>query len=135
MGRLHNESNAQSERLFTSKRNHAVDSLAEPDLLEAGKDDRQACLHLEPSNINQANRVRETRKTGQEMGRRPQHLLTTRWQRPHEGHDLPHHGGRQLEMGERLHNQQTQATSMTHDPYHHDYDNPTNIARPTNRYD
>ena len=44
------------------------------------------------------------RKSGQEMGRRHQHLLATRHiqqrrQPPHERHDLAYHGGRQLEMG------------------------------------
>ena len=40
--RLDNESNAQSGRLVCSKRNHVVDPSAEPDLLEASKDDCQA---------------------------------------------------------------------------------------------
>ena len=31
--------------------------------------------------------------------------------------------------------EQTQTTSTTHDPCHHDYDNPTNNARPNNRFD
>ena len=39
MGRPHDESNAQSGRLVGSKRNHDVDLQAEPDLLEAGRDD------------------------------------------------------------------------------------------------
>ena len=48
--------------------------------------------------------VPETRKTGQEMGRRPQHPLVARriQQRQHrsdERHDLAHYGGRKLEMG------------------------------------
>ena len=36
---LHNESNAQSGRLVSSKQNHVADPQAEPDLLEAVKDD------------------------------------------------------------------------------------------------
>ena len=39
--RLDNESSAQSGRLVSSKRNHVVDAQAEPDLLEAGKEDCQ----------------------------------------------------------------------------------------------
>ena len=56
MGRLQNDSNAQSGRLVSSRRNHVVVSQAEPDSLQAGKDDcqtprrplDQACLQLEP---------------------------------------------------------------------------------------
>ena len=56
------ESNAQSGWFVSSKRIHVVDPQAEPDSLEAGKDDcrtprkllDQACLQLEPSSINQA---------------------------------------------------------------------------------
>ena len=128
-------------QMMSQKKNWNQGSTA-PDLLEAGKDDcqaprrllDQACLKLEPSNFNQAERVPETRKTGREMGRRPQRPLTTRWsqqrqQRPHERHDLAHHDGGQLEMGchgKRLLKQQTQTTSSTHDPHHHRFDNPTN---------
>ena len=39
--RMRNESNAQSGRLISSKWNHVVDPQAEPDLLEAGKNDCQ----------------------------------------------------------------------------------------------
>ena len=57
---LHNESNAGSGRLVSSKRNHVVDPQAEPDLLKTANDDcqipqrplGQAYLQLE-SNINQ----------------------------------------------------------------------------------
>ena len=75
---------------FMTRATHKADDLlaasgitswiqAEPDLLEAGKDDCQArrrpldlaCLRLETSNLNPAHRVPETRKTSQEMGRRP----------------------------------------------------------------
>ena len=57
LGRQHNESNAQGGRPVSSKLNHVLVSQAEP-----GKDDcqtlrrllDQACLLLEPSNINQA---------------------------------------------------------------------------------
>ena len=72
--------------IAANKQNHVVESQAEPDLLESGKDDCQAPrrplertrLQLEPSNINQAERAPQTRKTSQEMGGRPQHQLTTR---------------------------------------------------------
>ena len=62
------------------------------------------CLQREPSYINQAKRALDTMKTGQEMGRRPQHLLTNRQiqqrqQRSDERHDVAHYGGRQLGVG------------------------------------
>ena len=74
----------------------------------AGNDDcqtpRRPLTKLGTKLFHQAKRVPEARKTGQQMGRRPQHLLTTRQlqqrqQRSHERHNLSHHGGSQLEMG------------------------------------
>ena len=45
--RQHNESNAQSGRLASNKRNYVVDPQAEPDLSEAKKDDCQTHNELE----------------------------------------------------------------------------------------
>ena len=63
-----------------------MDLEVQPDVLEAGKDDcqtprrplDQACVQLEPVYVNQAKRVPETRKTGQEDGKTTQRLLGTR---------------------------------------------------------
>ena len=74
------DDNGQYERLVRSRRNHIVDSEAgEGDCQAPRRPLDQACLQLEPSNINEVKKgLLETRKTGQEMGRRPQHLLTSR---------------------------------------------------------
>ena len=102
----------RSGRPVGSKRNHVVDLQTEQDVLETGKNGCQtprrsldtAYLQLESSDINQAQRVLEAKKMGQEMGRRHQRIPTTnqnqqRQQRSHERHDLAHYGERQLEMG------------------------------------
>ena len=57
-----------------------------------------------PAMSTKQKRVPGNKEVRQKVGRRPQHLHTTRWsqqgqQQPHEPHDLAHHGGRQLEMG------------------------------------
>ena len=78
--------NTQSGRLASSVQKHDVDSQAEPDLLEAGKDDcrtprrpfDQARLQLEPSNINQAKKAIANKEDHPRDGGRPQHLLTPR---------------------------------------------------------
>ena len=103
-------------------------------------DTRRPRLHLSPPPHSSWSSPKKTR---QELGGRPQHPLTTnqiqqRQQRPHERHDLTRHSGRQLEMeryGMCLLKQQTQNTNTTHHPYHHDYDNPANNARPNNKND
>ena len=77
VGRVHTESNTQSGRLANIKQNHVVDSQAEPDLLEAGKDDCQAPrrpldharLQLEPSNINLAKGLPQTKEDQPRDGR------------------------------------------------------------------
>ena len=94
-----------------------------PHLLWAGKVDYQAPrrpldqarLQLAPTNINEAKWIPETRKTSQEMGGRPRHLLTTRQNqqrqpRPHERHELAWHSGRQPTTHE-----QTTYTTKAHD--------------------
>ena len=100
-------------------------------------------IQMESSEINQARRVPETRKTDQETGRRRQRIPTInqnqqRQQQSHERHDLAHNGTRWLEMGlkgKRLCKQQTEATNTTHDPHHHDCDNPTNNTQTKNAHD
>ena len=63
VGRLLDDSNARSGRLDSSRRNHVVDPQAEPNLLEAGKDDCQTPRRLLDqacsSSIKQARRYRE----------------------------------------------------------------------------
>ena len=98
MCRPHNESNAQSGRFVSNKRNHVVYPQAELDSVVFGKDVGQtprrsldqACLQLEPR-----------------PGKRVEADLTTYLQpdksnrdkkRSHERHDLARHG-RQLERG------------------------------------
>ena len=49
VGGLQKESNAHSGRLVSRKLNHVVDPQAEPDLLEAGKDDCQTPKTVGPS--------------------------------------------------------------------------------------
>ena len=112
------------------------------DVLETSKNECQTPgrpldtihLQMEPSDINQRERISEARKTSQQMGRRHKFILTTnqsppRRQRTHERPGLAHHGTRLLGMGlrgKRHCEQQTQTTNATHDPNRRDYDNQTN---------
>ena len=81
-------------------------------------------------------KVPETRKTGQEIGRRPQHLLATRQDltekttisRTTQTGSLRRRAARNF-IGSRL----KQSARTT--PNHHDYDNPTNGPRTNNKYD
>ena len=98
---------SQDRRVVGSKWNHVVGPQTEQVTWETSKNDRQAprrtpckfCLQLETSDINQAERVSEAKKTSHEMGRRHQRILTTnqslqRQQRSHKGSDLVRHGAR-----------------------------------------
>ena len=83
----------------------------------------------EPSDINQAERISEARRTNQG---------TQRPQRSHERHGLAHRGTRRLEMelhGKQLCKQRTQTTNKNHDPDRHDHDNHTNSSWTNNVYD
>ena len=85
MGRPNRPSNAQDRRLVGIKCHHVVDYSTEQDTLESDKIEcnpprrtlDQVCLQLTSSDINQAEKVPEIRKTVQEMGGRHQRILTT----------------------------------------------------------
>ena len=87
-----------------------MDPWTQQDLLEAGKDDCQnttktAGPSSSPNGIQRYQPSKSvTRKIGEEMGRRPRDLLTTkqthqRQQRSHERHGLAHFGERLPEIG------------------------------------
>ena len=98
--RLQYASKSQDRRLIGSKWNHVVDPQTAQVTWATSKYDCQAPrrtpgnihLQLETSDINQAERVSEAKKTSHEMGRRHQRILTTsqkpqRQQRSHERSD------------------------------------------------
>ena len=144
-------SKPQDRRFVGSKRNHVVDPQTTQVIWATSKNGCQAPrrtpgnihLQLETSDINQAERVSEAKKTSNEMGRRHQRILTTnqslqRQQRSHERSDLARHGARWLEwdsMENRVCEQQTQTTNTSHDRHLHDNDNQTNSTRTHNAHD